>query len=394
MDEEREVLQEDRIEDAEITKVYEKESEVSESSGEAEEMPAALSVEEEIDAAAVVEEEIDAAAVEEEVNETTVIIEEGEIEDDIVVIGDDEPGETEVVLSEEDMAAESETESEEAKETGDEQGEDEAEEETVEMSPEDLAMVEKIKQRRMEAAAKERRHQRRVFTVLTIIILLLIAMVLSFTPIFTVDSIEVSGNSHYTAEEIISMGHAVPGKNLIYHSDKSSIESYLEQNPYIKTANVKRKLPSTLVIEVEERTEMMALPYDDDYLILDEDGILLRKNRSQPKLTLIEGNVINKIKLGETLGTKDSSLMDKSTKIIQTMNDCDLYYVKVDMSDIAEVRAYVYDTLIVRMDYNSLIENMENGKLHRVLDELFSQNIKRGTITFDPDGTATFMPTF
>ena len=138
----------------------------------------------------------------------------------------------------------------------------------------------------------------------------------------------------------------------------------------------------------------MALKYDDDYLILDRDGILLQKSRTKPKLTIIEGNEISKIKLGETLGTENEDLMKKTADFVRTMADNDLYYVKVDLSDALTARAYVYDTLIVRGDYNVLMENMKNGRLHQVLDKLFSESIRRGTITFMDDGSASFMPSF
>ena len=190
------------------------------------------------------------------------------------------------------------------------------------------------------------------------------------------------------------MAHATPGKNLIYHPEKDVIKDNLERNPYIESAEVSRKLPSTLVITVSERKQMMALKYDDDYLILDREGILLQKSRTKPKLTLLEGNIITKIKLGEQLGTQNAELIKKSVEFMQVMADNDLYYVKVDMSDPDSVKAYVYDTLLVRTDYDTLIKNMKNGRIHMVLDKLFEDSIKRGTITFVDDETASFVPSF
>ena len=398
MDEDKKILQEENTEAGEETKTFDKEEIGPEASAEAVEETAAVCDSEEeaesevkAEAEAEAETETETETEDESESETESVAEDGtepepetETEDE-----SDEPT-TSVASSTINEALEDEQERRELKA---EAARYEKEQEKEELSPEDIAIVEKIKQRKIESAAREKRRKRRLISSLITAFVLITAFALSFTSIFTVDSIEVKGNSHYTAEEIISMGHAVAGKNLIYHSDKNSIKGFLEQNPYIKNADVKRKLPSTLVIEVEERTEMMALPYDDDFLILDTEGILLKKNRTQPKLTLAVGNVINRIKLGEELGTKDADLMKKTTKLVQAMTANDLYYVKVDMSDTSNVKAYIYNSLIVRTDYDTLIENMENGRLHKVLDELFSDSIKRGTITFSDDGTATFMPT-
>jgi cell division protein FtsQ len=214
----------------------------------------------------------------------------------------------------------------------------------------------------------------------------------SISGFFTVDSIEVEGNDHYTSEEIINMAHAVPGRNLIYHTNKTEIIDYLEQNPYIKSADVVRKLPSTLLIVVNERTESMAFKYDDEYLVMDSEGILLRKSRSLPLTTLVEGMIVNKIKLGEVVGTEDKDKANKAIKLISSMTAADLYFVKVDMSNNKRVKAYIYDNLLVRADYDTMMTNINNGHLHKVVENLFEQGIKRGTITFDEDGSASFMP--
>ncbi len=310
---------------------------------------------------------------------------------------EEEPAESEEIADSDDAEeAESENEGEEepAEETESETEAEPEEEKAPELSAEDREIAERIRLRKIEAERKRRRHKRAMITGVVLAVLALTSLILSFTPIFTVDSIEVKGNTHYSADEIISMGHAVPGKNLIYKADKAVIQKYLEQNPYIKSAEVNRKFPSTLVINVKERTPVMTIRYDDDYLVLDGEGILLQKSRTKPKLTIIEGNIIKKIKLSQQLGTTDETQMRKTIDLVQAMSDNDLYFVKIDMTDKYSIKAYVYDTLIVKNDYETLVENIKNGKLHLVLDKLFSESIKRGTITFNEDGTSTFMPGF
>lgn len=259
--------------------------------------------------------------------------------------------------------------------------------------PETKELAYKMEARRRYKERKRRSFRTRFYVGITLIVLLIAFAILSVSGIFTVDSIEVRGNTHYSAEEIINMGHAVPGRNLIYHANKEEITGYLEQNPYIKTAKVSRKLPSTLVISVTERTERLAFGYDDDYLIMDEDGILLKKTRNEPKITLVEGLVVSRIKLGEKIGTENNERFNKVLDLVKKTAEADLYFVKIDISSEKRVQAYIYDTLAVRTDYDTLIANIENGRLHLVLENLFADGIERGTITFDEDGTASFQPT-
>ena len=253
-------------------------------------------------------------------------------------------------------------------------------------------LKERIAARRNENERKRKSFRSKFYTVSITLLVTIAAALFSLSPVFTVDSIEVRGNSHYTAEEIINMAHAVPGKNIIYHANKDEITAYLKQNPYIKSATVSRRLPSTLVIRVREREEKFAFRYDDDYLIMDEDGILLKKTRNKPRQTLVEGNVVNRIKLGEPLGTEDEKRFRETIALIKAMTKADMYFVRVDMSTRRKVRAYIYDTLLVRTDYDSLMTSLKNGRLHQVVEKLFEDGIKRGTITFNEDGSASFMP--
>ena len=258
--------------------------------------------------------------------------------------------------------------------------------------PEMGELAKKQAERRRYKQRKKNRFMTRFYFLMTALILLIFWLIISNSGMFTIDAIEVRGNSHYTAEEIINIGHATSGHNIIYQANIKETREFLEQNPYIKHAEVRRKLPSTLVIDVTEREERLAFKYDDDYLVMDEDGILLRKTRNKPMTTIIQGIVVSKIKLGEKIGTENSTRMDMALDLIKEMIKADLYYVKLDIENVKTIKAYIYDTLIVKTDYDTLMTNMENGKLHLVVEQLFKDGIERGTITFEEDGSASFMP--
>lgn len=278
--------------------------------------------------------------------------------------------------------------------TAEEEGED-TESQEPEKDPEIEAIKEKIRERKREKRRKARMRRTRFWTLLSATLISIALLIFSLSSFFTVDSIEVRGNSRFTAEEIINIAHAVPGHNIIYNPGSAEIVEYLEQNPFIKSASVSRKLPSTLVITVNERKQACAFKYDDDYLVMDDEGILLNKTRTEPKITMIYGLVASKIKLGETIGTKNQQMFSKTLKLIREMNAGDLYFVSIDMTEYEEsrmVRAAVYDKLVVKSDYDLLVENIGNGRLHKVLEKLFDDGVKRGTITLNADGTAGFEP--
>ena len=272
---------------------------------------------------------------------------------------------------------------------------EEEEGEAPEKDPEIEAIKEKIRERKREKKRKARRRRTLFWTTFITIAVVLGGFLFSISGFFTVDSIEVRGNSHFTAEEIINIGHAVPGHNLIYEPDSKNITEYLEQNPYIKSAEVSRKLPSTLVITVNERAEAICFTYDDDYLIMDDEGILLKKTRTEPKITMVKGFVVTRLRLGDTVGTENPQMFSKLLRLMRTMKAADLYFVTVDMTSYMEdmsVRAYIYDKLVVKASYEDLITNLKNGRLHKIVETLFKDDVKRGTITLSGDGEASFEP--
>ena len=273
--------------------------------------------------------------------------------------------------------------------------EPETESETDPETEEIKEIKKRIRERKKEKKRKARRRKTVFWTALSIIALTVAGFIFSLSGFFTVDSIEVQGNSHFTSEEIINIAHAVPGHNLLYNPGSKTITDYLEQNPYIKSASVLRKLPSTLVIVVEEREEAISFNYDDDYLIMDDEGILLKKTRTEPKVTSVSGLVVTKLRLGDTVGTENQQMFSRLLRLVRAMKAADMYFVSIDMTGYEEdmsVKAYIYDKLVVKTDYESLVTNLKNGRLHKIVEKLFEDDIRRGTITFVEDGSASFEP--
>ena len=298
-------------------------------------------------------------------------------------------------LAEADKKAAGDGEQSEEGTEGEDAESKEEEVEQAEADPEIEAIKEKIRERKREKKLKARRRKIRFWTILILLIVLIGGFLFSISSFFTVDSIEINGNHRFSDEEIINIAHAVPGHNLLYNTDSKEIVEYLEQNPYIKSAAVERKLPSTLVITVRERAQACAFKYDDDYLIMDNEGILLNKTRTAPKTTMVTGLVVTKIKLGDVVGTEDQQMFSRLMKLIRATEKADLYFVSIDMTGYKEnqaVRAYIYDKLVVRSSYDALMDFLDNGRLHRIVEKLFAEDTQRGTILLGDDGSASFEP--
>lgn len=224
-----------------------------------------------------------------------------------------------------------------------------------------------------------------------IIILTIAMLVFMSTGVFTIDSIQVEGNDYFTDEEIINMAHATTGKNLFYHSGSREIVEYLEGSPYIEEAKVSKRIPGTLVIRVKEREQIAAVVYNKEYLVVDSQGLLLRRSKTKPKVTIVTGIKIRKMELGEKLEVTNSKEWKSALRILNAMNEGDLYFKKLKVSD-DTARGYVYDSMVCKGRVETMIESIEKERLQKVLEALFKKGIKRGTVTLTESGYASFEP--
>lgn len=84
------------------------------------------------------------------------------------------------------------------------------------------------------------------------IVAVLAALTVGATVFFQVEQIEVSGNQRYTQEEIVAMTGIKAGDNL-FRMNKFAIQDHVkEEMPYIEDILIRRKLPSTITIAVQE----------------------------------------------------------------------------------------------------------------------------------------------
>lgn len=92
-------------------------------------------------------------------------------------------------------------------------------------------------------------------------------------PYFRVAEIHVEGNLQVTADEVVANLDLTPGVSIL-ELDLEALSRRLMQNPWIKDASVRRRLPLALTIQVVERVPEAVFIADRRYL-LSADGVIL-----------------------------------------------------------------------------------------------------------------------
>ena len=100
------------------------------------------------------------------------------------------------------------------------------------------------------------------------------AVTLTRSPYFAAHRIEVRGTSHVTRSEVLRIAGITPGTN-VFTLDAGSAEARLERDPWIAQATVMKDLPSTLVIDVDERVAVAVVETGGALRLVADDGALL-----------------------------------------------------------------------------------------------------------------------
>ncbi|QHI73050.1 cell division protein FtsQ/DivIB [Aminipila terrae] len=208
--------------------------------------------------------------------------------------------------------------------------------------------------------------------------------------LFDIDSVKIKNNNYYTVEQVKDKSGIKIGEN-IFKLKKNEIKDKLLKDPYFANVIIKRKLPATVVVEVTERTEKAAVIYNGAYIIIDSDGMVLRKASAEPKITVIQGLTVKKAKEGKPLEVEENSILADTLRMLKSMESSDLFFKKIDISNVI-IKAHIYDELICEGTPENLSQNIKNGNLETALYEMYSKGIKRGIIKVGTDNYCSFDP--
>ncbi|MFQ6091143.1 MAG: cell division protein FtsQ/DivIB [bacterium] len=120
------------------------------------------------------------------------------------------------------------------------------------------------------------------------------------TPIFELKRITVRGNHLVSEETVLGLARIEPRCNL-FRIDVGEIRERLAENCFVRRAEVQRRLPSSLVISIEERKPVALLESDGG--TVDEEGVLLHPLSPEqwPGLPVLSGVDLGDEECGEPL---------------------------------------------------------------------------------------------
>jgi len=133
---------------------------------------------------------------------------------------------------------------------------------------------------------------------------------------FRIQHIKVSGQTKYSRKKIISLSGVKKGTS-VFSADLINGSQKLESDPWIYRSVIKKKLPDTIEIIIEEHDPIAAIKLDNYYLI-DKNGIIFKK-ASKKEITLPKITGITKKDISKHRET--GRMIDSALELIKIMKN-------------------------------------------------------------------------
>ena len=164
--------------------------------------------------------------------------------------------------------------------------------------------------------------------------------------VYTVRTVYVEGNVHYTEDEIMEIVMSGPlGDNSLYLSLKYR-DRGIQDIPFVDVMNVSILAPDTIKITVYEKALAGYVKYLDTYMYFDKDGYVVESSGIRTQgIPQITGLSFDHVVLGEQLPVEDpqvfSRIMDLTKLLPEDVYQVfgeqdDKYSITIDSDELAE----------------------------------------------------------
>lgn len=235
-------------------------------------------------------------------------------------------------------------------------------------------------ERRRDYAAGARKKRRRSVIralIFTVVIAACVLVALSLTVLFKIETISVSGDTRYTAEEVIEASGVKNGDNLWRTTSQNVTDKLSAALPYVGFAKIVRSVPSSVEIVITETVPVYSIEKNNKYILIDENNKILETQAAKAGDTvLLKGVEPLEAKAGELLNVKVSEKYETAKEIINEAAASGLKLTEVNVTDLNLLTA-VYSGKL-RLEFGSKSDLADKMKMaEEVITKLEMENNKQ-----------------
>ena len=209
------------------------------------------------------------------------------------------------------------------------------------------------------------------YILMGIALLIFIVMLLMLSPWFNIKNIEINGLETLDKADIIRQVKLDKTTNILSFNN-FIVKRRLKNNYYIESVKITKKLPNTIIIDISERQIVGYVPYINDYMYIDESGMVVDiKSSYTEQLPIIYGLNFDSFTIGKKLKTDNDEAFSIVMEITNAIKDKeDLKQIlKIDISNLEDIHLYMENLDIIlgnreglNIKINTLNEIVKNFK--------------------------------
>lgn len=212
-----------------------------------------------------------------------------------------------------------------------------------------------------------------------------------------VGSIEVTGNTHYTSQEVIQAAGIEEGDNLFFINRFSAVSGIMAKLPYVESVEIATQLPGTVIIEITESQALAWVELEGQRWIIDRSCKVLTQGDSADTASLIRVSGLTPVNpsVGDTLVSEGDSEAQEVTTLAEMLDQIQRRGLAgtIDYIDLTDVSAPVMsmDGRFTVLFGSEETIDYQFGKLVSAVSQLTSAD--RGTLDISAAGEGvTFSP--
>ena len=254
-----------------------------------------------------------------------------------------------------------------------------------------------VKKRKRKKILQIRRKNSRVTKIMGLVALIAVTLfILMLTPIFDAKHLIIQtpdgGKPQYVTAGEVKQAIDYNRKDNIFKINARKGRKNLEQIPYVKKTEIKRKLPNKVQVTITERKPVAYVKFGNAAILLDKEGRLLEQVGKRPKkLAVVTGISVKTLQVGDSLKDRNVSKANAYTALYQKMEEYNLaeQVTEIDIKDPNQIKCILGGNKEVHFGDGYQLD-YKMRMLQVAVEKLGAS--ESGVITLTVEGKAIFTP--
>lgn len=208
-----------------------------------------------------------------------------------------------------------------------------------------------IRRNKKPMTSKQLKIRRILIASATLVLVVIIGVILSFTVLFKTEKIEVEGSSYYYDDQIIGFSNVTLQQNIFIAKMNSTPQAIIDNLAYVEDARVDFAIPDTISITITDAVPSYYMRNGNNFLLISSKGRILEQTATQPENLpeLVCGNT-TETEPGKYLDFADPSIPDILKSVAKSLADNNFTDIRgFDVSDPSKVTFDYAGRIIVNL---------------------------------------------